>query len=292
MYDYIYDPKQFDIAYKKLSALARETGWIGVDTEFYRVHTYWPVLSLIQILCGKDIFIFDVILLKDKIPELKTVFCDPNVTKIFHAGEQDLGILNKVFKSTVEPVFDTQIAAKIFGFGYQMGYGNLIEECFKITLFKQDQFSEWLERPLTSRQLCYAALDVFYFGRLYNFLKNVPRETLNALQKNLIGIQLNEINPASLMKKIKKKALNDRDSKILERFVVLREKIAQEEDIPRLRVVNDKNLMLMLYKVTHPKNKLALHGVRANVIKKWGDYILNFMLEERSLIEKERQTDG
>ena len=283
VYYYIENREQFKAALDQLPKLAKENGWIGVDTEFYRVSTYWPILSLIQVAAGDQIFLFDVLTLEEDILKLSKVFCDHSILKIFHSAEQDLGILNKLFQNDVSPVFDTQISAKLYGFGNQIGYGSLVEAALKITLSKQEQFSQWLVRPLRQEQLFYAALDVLYLGGLYEQMKDVDPKLLEESHRSLQNLILNEINPAALLKKIKRKPSNQHALRVLEKLVVLREEIAQEDDLPRQKVMSDRFILDLVQRVLKPNSDLEkIPGFRPSMKKKWGTQIFKILIEEKN----------
>ncbi len=285
MYQYIEDSDQFNRALPELISLAKEQSWIGVDTEFYRVHTYWPILSLIQICAGDQIFLFDVLSLKEEILRLSQVLCDCDILKIFHSADQDLGILNKLFKQEITPAFDTQIAARFCGLGYQIGYANLVESVLHITLSKQEQFSQWLLRPLRQEQLFYAALDVLYLGRLYEKMKDIDPLKLKNAHVGLEGVILNEIHGPSLLKKIKRKPTSKKALLILEKLVVLREEIAQEDDIPRQKIMSDRLILDLVTRTLKPYSDLEkIPGFRPQVKKKWGEIISNLLINERHAI--------
>lgn len=282
MYQYIENLDQMNRALPQLMLLAKEQTWIGVDTEFYRVHTYWPILSLIQIFAGDQIFLFDVVSLKEDILPLSTVLCNLEILKIFHSADQDLGILNKLFKQEIAPAFDTQIAARFCGLGYQIGYANLVEAVLHITLSKQEQFSQWLLRPLRQEQLFYAALDVLYLGRLYEKMKDIEPLKLKDAHVSLENVVLNEIHGPSLLKKIKRKPTSKKALVILEKLVILREEIAQEDDIPRQKVMSDRLILDLVARTLKPYSDLEkIPGFRPQVKKKWGELISKFLIEER-----------
>jgi ribonuclease D len=282
VYQYIENSNQLDRALKELGFLAQEQKWIGVDTEFYRVHTYWPILSLIQISAGDQIFLFDVLSLNDEIFKLSQILCDPSILKLFHSAEQDLGILNKLFKKEVAPAFDTQIAARLCGLGHQIGYANLVEAVLHIKLSKEEQFSQWLLRPLRQEQLFYASLDVLYLGRLYEKMKDIDPLKLKNAHILLEGLILNEINGPSLLKKIKRKPSGKKHLAILEKLVLLREEIAQKDDTPRQKVMSDRLLLdLVARTMKHYSDLDKIPGFRPNVKKKWGDTVSKLLIEER-----------
>lgn len=288
MYIYIENLSHFNKALPELSHLAHKEGWIGVDTEFYRVHTYWPVLSLIQISAGEKMFLFDVISLGDAVLQLSNVLCDTNILKIFHSAEQDIGILNKLFKKEVKPIFDTQIAAKLCGLGRQIGYANLVENVLNITLSKQEQFSEWLLRPLREEQLFYAAVDVLHLGALYKEMKNIEPDSLQESHFFLEGLVLNKIQGSALLKKIKRKPSSKAALCLLEKLVILREEIAQKDNIPRQKVMPDRFLIDLVHRAFKTELDLEkIPGFRPHIKRKWGETISKLLIEERHKIVQE-----
>jgi ribonuclease D len=282
VYHYIETTDQFKTALIQLSDLIKQNFRIGVDTEFYRVNTYWPILSLVQIAAEDQVFLFDALSLEDSILDLSKILCDARILKIFHSAEQDLGILNKLFQNEVTPVFDTQIAAKLLGFGQQIGYGNLVELALQASLSKQEQFSKWLLRPLRKEQLFYASLDVIYLAPLYEKMQNIDPVKLKEAHKPLQKLVLNAINPAALLKKIKRKPTGKKELYLLEQLVVLREEIAQQDDIPRQKIMSDRLMLDLVQRAFNVRFDLQkIPGFRPHVKKKWGDTIYDLLSQER-----------
>lgn len=143
--------------------------WLAIDTEFIREKSYYPQLCLIQVATTEVVACIDPLALPDLDPFLDLVF-DPGVTKILHAARQDLEILLHLRGELPRPIFDTQIAATVLGYGDQIGYGNLVKEGLDIDLEKGYARTDWFQRPLDPDQILYAADDVRHLGALYETL--------------------------------------------------------------------------------------------------------------------------
>ncbi len=142
---------------------------VAIDTEFIRTDTFYPKIALIQISNGEQCWLVDVLAI-DQFASLKALLEDPDRTLIFHACAEDLEVLDHALDIRPVNIFDTQIAAGIANIGYCMGYARLVSSMFDVELDKQETRSDWLKRPLTDRQLDYAAIDVLYLHRIYDIL--------------------------------------------------------------------------------------------------------------------------
>ena len=134
-------------------------GIIGVDTEFVRERTYYPCPALIQVADNHGVVIIDPRGISDFGP-LKDVLIDPSILKLTHACDEDLEVLELLTGVTACNVFDTQLAGAFAGYGFSLGYRNLVEVLLEVVLDKDETRSDWLKRPLSSSQLRHAALDV------------------------------------------------------------------------------------------------------------------------------------
>ena len=144
-------------------------GIIGVDTEFVRERTYYPCPGLIQVADNHGVVIIDPLELSDFGP-LKDVLLDPSIVKLTHACDEDLEVLELLTGVKVCNVFDTQLAGAFAGYGFSLGYRNLVEVLLDVVLDKDETRSDWLKRPLSPSQLRYAALDVMYLLPMYERL--------------------------------------------------------------------------------------------------------------------------
>lgn len=142
---------------------------ITLDTEFVRTRTLKPKLGLLQVFDGKHLALIDPIVICDMEP-----FCDilrdESILKVFHSCSEDIDALHSNLGVTPSPLFDTQFAASILSYGASIGYAKLVENFFDITLDKGESRTDWIARPLSSKQLSYAAADVTYLMALYERL--------------------------------------------------------------------------------------------------------------------------
>jgi ribonuclease D len=144
--------------------------WLAIDTEFFRETTYYPVLSLVQIATASQIWVIDAISCCDITP-LKSILENPNIKKIFHAGDQDWVILKQCTGAKIWPFVDTQFMAVFARLGYGASLENLVFELLGETVDKSQQKTNWVKRPLTSEQLAYAAQDAKFVAGIYPILE-------------------------------------------------------------------------------------------------------------------------
>ena len=153
----------------KFIKLIEKNSVVGIDTEFMRRSTYFPILSLIQISDGHKTALVDMISTNIDFNTLFDLFENPLITKIFHSGEQDLEILWSN-GAIVNNLFDTQIASMFSGYKAQIAYSELVELSIGKHINKNQQNSNWLARPLKRSQIIYAAQDVEYLPKLHKIL--------------------------------------------------------------------------------------------------------------------------
>lgn len=222
--------------------------FVAIDTEFLRDKTYYPKLCLIQIGLpnGQDVAI-------DPLPndlDLNAVFDllrNENIVKVFHAARQDLEIFFNLMGALPAPLFDTQIAASVLGYGEQIGYNNLAQEICNIQLDKSRQFMDWSHRPLSQSQLDYALADVIHLKDIYDHLVNELNKKNRlawALEetKFLEDVSLYENNPQHAWSRIKIRTHKSEDLQSLKALAAWRETLAQKKDIPKQRILRDEVL--------------------------------------------------
>lgn len=224
--------------------------YITVDTEFLRERTYWAKLCLIQ-LSGpdKNAVAIDVIESPDiDLTPLLKLFQNKNILKVFHAGRQDLEIFWQLFKTLPEPLFDTQIAAMVCGYGDQVGFNALVDQTVGVKIDKSQQFTDWSRRPLSNKQLSYALDDVIY---LIDVFENLEKQLLErgradwVLEEtsNLLDPSLYENDPMESWQRIKVKSSRPQQLAILRELAAWREKKAQNKDIPKTHIMRDETLV-------------------------------------------------
>lgn len=165
--------------FEEAMAIINKSEIIALDTEFTRKITYFPILELIQI-ATKDghIFLFDVRSKSIDWHDLLAVLKNDKVVKLIHSCSQDLEAISYRFNIALSSIIDTQIMASKLGHGKQCGYGKLVEEYFGVMVDKTDQYSKWSSRPLSQRQIDYAAMDVKYLIDLYEKMREKMTDDL------------------------------------------------------------------------------------------------------------------
>ncbi|MEM8915282.1 MAG: ribonuclease D, partial [Pseudomonadota bacterium] len=151
-------------------ALASER-FVTVDTEFLRDSTYWPRLCLVQVAGSNGPYAIDPLANGLSLDPLFDLFANPAVIKVFHAARQDVEIFYHLTGKIPAPLFDTQIAAMVCGFGDQVGYEQLVRAIANKKLDKSSRFTDWARRPLSDRQLTYALADVTHLRVIFEDLE-------------------------------------------------------------------------------------------------------------------------
>ncbi len=243
---YIDDPRSLERACERW----RRADALGIDTEFVRERTFFPGLGLIQIAHGEESTLIDPIALEDLTP-FRDVLTDRRITKVLHSCGEDLEVFFHRFGELPRPIFDTQIAAALAGFGYSLGYSGLVDALFGADVPKQHTRTNWLRRPLSSAQLKYAALDVAYLLPSYKRLRDALRQTGRGDWAREEMEQLQETDrflpdPESIYLKIRRtKGLSRRQLGALRALAAWREREARRRDLPRSFVLREAALPLL-----------------------------------------------
>ncbi len=226
----------------------RHESFVTVDTEFMRERTYWPELCVVQLAGESEVAIIDALAPGLDISPLGELMGDPAVMKVFHACRQDIEIFVLKFGATPTPVFDTQIAAMVAGFGEQAGYDTLVQSLAGQQIDKAHRFSDWSVRPLTEAQLAYAAGDVTWlrtiYAKLHDRLAREGRlEWVGAEMASLTDPALYRVDPQTAWERLKPRSFNRRLLGQLRDIAAWREREAQRADIPRQRILKDETLL-------------------------------------------------
>ncbi|MGH1479361.1 MAG: ribonuclease D [Geminicoccales bacterium] len=225
-----------------------EEPYITIDTEFMRDRTYWPKLCLVQ-LAGKDRFAAIDPLESDlDLQPLFDLMANPDVIKVFHACRQDVEIFYHLTGRTPAPIFDSQLAAMVLGYGDEVGYETLVTKIAKARIDKSSRFTDWSRRPLSDQQLNYALADVTHLRVIYEQLK---QELENAGRTDWADQELSELTSANTYeqppelawKRVKIRSKDKRFIAIVQALAAWRETEAQTRDMPRNRIIRDDLLM-------------------------------------------------
>lgn len=247
-----------------------------VDTEFHRESTYYAEFALIQVASREACYLIDPIQLKDLEPLWKLML-DPAILKVFHAARQDVEIIvNKTGKLPL-PLFDTQVAAALLGYGQQVGFGNLVQKVTGKALPKGESFTNWMKRPLTDDQLTYAADDVIYLMPVYQHLAERLQaekraDWLDEEQSVLCDPDTYANHPEQQFWRVKGfNKLKPRQLAVLRELAAWREIQAQKRDIPRRRLLQDEPLLALARKGDLKEEQLAqIRGLNSGIAKRFG----------------------
>jgi len=244
--------------------------YISVDTEFLREKTYFSKLCLIQLAVRSDnpeaAVIIDVLSPDIDLMVLKELFADKNILKVFHAARQDLEIFFQIFGSLPQPIFDTQIAAMVCGFGDQIGYDSIVKNILNESIDKSSRFTDWSKRPLTKKQLDYAIGDVTFLREIYEYLDGKLKENQRSTwvleeMEILTSEDTYKIIPENMWKRIKTKSMSGKALGIIQELASFRELYAQTKNVPRNRVLKDEAILEICS--IKPENSNDLKGLRS-----------------------------
>jgi len=248
---------------------ARKHPFVTLDTEFLRERTYYSKLCLIQMAYEgdgeTDAVLVDPLADGLSLEPLYELFKDTSVVKVFHAARQDLEIFFVDAGVFPDPLFDTQVAAMVCGFGEQAGYETLVRKIAKASVDKSSRFTDWSRRPLTDAQKSYALADVTHLRDIYKFLSKEIEKTnrtswVREELKVLLAPETYIVEPDKAYKRIKTRTNSPRFLAVVRELAKFREAYAQGRNIPRNRVYKDDALMELAS--TKPKSIQDLNRSR------------------------------
>jgi ribonuclease D len=222
--------------------------FVTVDTEFMRERTYWPELCVVQLGGEHETAVVDAQAEGLDLAPLGVLLANPKVTKVFHAARQDVEIFLLKYGAVPTPLFDTQVAAMVAGFGDQVSYDGLARALANAQIDKAHRFSDWSARPLSASQIAYAAADVTHLRKIYTALtaRLAKEGRLDWVAEEMAV--LNEpgtyrTEPENAWERLKPRTTNRRFLGMLQAIAGWREKEAQRINIPRQRLVKDETLL-------------------------------------------------
>lgn len=221
--------------------------FVTVDTEFLREQTFWPKLCLVQ-LAGPGIeLIVDPMAPGLDMKPFYELMANEAVVKVFHAARQDIEIVYREAETIPTPVFDTQVAAMVCGFGESISYVNLVKKVTGSDLDKSSRFTDWSRRPLSDKQLNYALGDVTYLRDIYLHLKAELEATsrsswLSEEMSALTNPKTYKTEPEDAWRRLKLRVKNRKSLAVLIELAAWRERLAQSQDVPRGRILRDEAL--------------------------------------------------
>lgn len=254
-------PQELREAVNRLS----ESPFVTVDTEFIRETTFWPELCLIQMATPGMAVLVDPLAPGMNLAPFFELMRNEHVTKVFHAARQDIEIIYHLGGLIPSPVFDTQIAAMVCGFGDSVSYDQLVAKITGVQLDKTSRFTDWRNRPLSERQLEYALADVTHLIPIYENLRDrLEREQRAEWLKEEMAVitsrETYDLHPDDAWRRLKMRARKPIELAVLKSVAAWREREARERNIPRGRVLKDD----VLYEIAQqqPRDLAALGRLR------------------------------
>ncbi|MGR6431328.1 ribonuclease D [Rhizobium sp. PAMB 3182] len=245
--------------------------FVTVDTEFIRETTFWPELCLIQIANPSMEVLIDPLAKGIDLKPFFALMADPNVVKVFHAARQDLEIIYNLGGLIPHPLFDTQVAAMVCGYGDSVSYDQLVARIAGAHIDKTSRFTDWRHRPLSDKQLDYAIADVTYLRDVYLALKErLERDGRTSWLKEEMDIleapETYDLHPDDAWQRLKMRVKKPQQLAVLQSVAAWREREARNRNVPRGRVLKDD----AIYEIAQqqPKDIEALGKLRS-IPKGW-----------------------
>ena len=240
--------------------------FVTVDTEFLRETTFWPKVCLLQIASPEEAIAIDTLADNIDLSPFFALMANPAIVKVFHAARQDLEIIWRLSRLIPAPLFDTQVAAMVCGFGEQASYLELVKAITRANLDKSSRFTDWSRRPLSDAQIEYAIADVTHLRDIYStLLERLTRtnrlDWLDDEMQILSSPATYEQHPDNAWERLRLKVRKPRDLGVLMELAAWREQEAQGKDVPRSRVLKDDILVEIAQSA--PRTIEALGNLRA-----------------------------
>jgi ribonuclease D len=238
---------------------------LAIDTEFIRENTYYPSLCLIQI-AGSDFASAIDPLSGVDLSIIWKLLENKNILKVFHAARQDIEIFLNLTGKIPYPIYDTQIAAMFCGLGDQIGYEGLVNKFLGLSVNKELQFTNWLQRPLSKNQIEYAISDVTHLIKIYPIITKLINDSNRTewVEKEMQSISdqsLYKIDPLDIWKRIKLKNSKPKTLNLLKHLAAWRENECKKQNIPRNKLIRDDVLVNISYQ--SPQTIIELKKIRA-----------------------------
>ncbi len=258
-------------ALEKACQQLAKSDYVTIDTEFLRETTFWPILCLIQMASPELEVIVDPMARDIDLAPFFRLMADSNVIKVFHAARQDLEIVYNLGRIIPHPIFDTQVAAMVCGFGDSISYDQLVNRTKGVQIDKSSRFTDWSHRPLSEKQLAYALADVTHLRDVYQLLKaQLEREGRSLWLTEEMAILESPVTydlpPEDAWTRLKMRLKKPQELAVLRGVAAWREREARSRNVPRSRVLKDDTI----YEIAQqqPKDAEALGRLRT-VPKGW-----------------------
>ena len=218
--------------------------FITVDTEFLRETTYYPLLCVAQMATTDEAVVVDALAEGLDLKPFFDLLSDEKVVKVFHAARQDIEIVWNMSQSIPHPIFDTQVAAMVLGYGDSISYDQLVQRITGDTLDKSSRFTDWTRRPLSDHQLKYAVSDVTHLRDVYlklsvDLAARGRADWVEAEMRVLTSPETYRMDPERAWERLKSRVRKPKELAVLIEVAAWREREAQSRDVPRGRVIKD-----------------------------------------------------
>lgn len=222
--------------------------YVTVDTEFLRETTFWPRVCVIQLASPEEAVAIDALSDNIDLTPFFSLMAKPDVVKVFHAARQDIEIIWRLGRLIPAPLFDTQVAAMVCGFGEQASYLDLVKAITRANLDKSSRFTDWSRRPLSEAQIEYAIADVTHLREIYAALRgrlerSERLEWLADEMQTLTSPATYEQLPDNAWERLRHRIRKPRDLGVMMELAAWREQEAQSRDVPRSRILKDDILI-------------------------------------------------
>ena len=247
--------------------------FITVDTEFIRERTYFPQLCLLQVATSKEAVAIDPLAEGMDLAPLYAAFANQELLKVFHAASQDLEIFVHDSGDVPKPIYDTQIAAMVCGFGESASYETLVRELVGAKLDKASRFTDWARRPLSDRQLAYALDDVIHLRKIFELLETriaqTNRESWIAEEMRALGaLEKYKVDTSRVWMRLKVKSRAPEYLNLLRAAAAWREEWAIKKNVPRGRILKDEWVVQVAAQMPETSEELMqVRGIQGQLSK-------------------------
>lgn len=270
-----------------------QLSFVAIDTEFVRTETYFPIAGLIQVGDGERAYLIDPLEITDWSPLIALLEC-PTVVKVLHACSEDLEVFQHLCGALPAPLFDTQIAAAYLGMDFSMSYSRLVNALLGIELGKEETRSDWLQRPLSAKQLQYAVDDTLYLARIYTLMAR-RLQTANLTDwlledtAELVASAKVMPEPTQAYRRIKQAwRLKPAELAVLQVLCDWRERSARQRDVARNRLLREATLCPLAQRQPDSLAQLSrMEDMHPRTVRQDGETVLELISQGRGVPEED-----
>jgi ribonuclease D len=255
--------------------------FVTIDTEFLRETTYYPLLCVAQMACADEAVVVDALAPGIDLAPFYALMANEMVMKVFHAARQDIEIVWHAAKRVPHPIFDTQVAAMVLGYGDSISYDQLVGRITGDTLDKSHRFTDWSRRPLSEAQLRYAISDVTHLRDVYLALvEDLKRRGRADWVEDEMGVltspETYRMEPENAWQRLRTRVRKPKELAVLIEVAAWREREAQTRDVPRARVLKDDAIGdIAVHAPTSPDKLAHLRSLPKGFERsRWGEAII------------------